>query len=68
MEAVELHYAPWDPPSPALWFNRVSLVTQDARLEVVMGDDYHGELVPAGDNVAILAPETPLPPWSILAG
>ena len=61
--AVELHYIPWDPPSPSFWCPRISLVTQDARLEVVMGDSEHGRLVASANNLAILAPETLLPPW-----
>ncbi|HEY8716994.1 hypothetical protein [Pengzhenrongella sp.] len=67
IETVELHYTPWDRPSPGFWCPRISFVTQDARLEVVMGDDEHGRLVASADNVAILAPETPLPPWPYLA-
>lgn len=39
----------------------------EARLEVVMGDHEHGRLVASANNVAILAPETLLPPWPDLA-
>ena len=66
--AVELHYVPWDPPSPGFWCHRISFVTQDARLEVVMGDNEYGRLVASANNVAILAPDTPLPHWPYLAG
>ena len=65
--AVELHYTPWDPPSPGFWCPRISLITHDARLEVVMGGNDHGRLVASANNIAILAPETPLPPWPYLA-
>ena len=61
--AVELHYIPSDPPSPGFSCPRISFVTHDARLEVVMADTDQGRLVPAADNVAILAPETSLPLW-----
>ena len=65
--AVEHHYTPWDPPTPGFWCPRIPIVTQDARLEVVMGDNEHGRLIASANNVAILAPETPLPPWPYLA-
>lgn len=62
--AIDLHYVPWADEGESLWCRRITLHSEDADMQIVMGDSENGLLVPSADNVAILHPNRPLPTWA----
>jgi hypothetical protein len=60
---VDLHYLPWDENGQSRWCPRITIGTDRGSVEVIMGDESDGVLVPSADNVAVLHPGIALPAW-----
>lgn len=60
---VDLHYLPWDKAGGPLWCPRITICCERGSVDVVMGTARDGQLVPSADDVAVLHPGQPLPPW-----
>ncbi len=60
--AVQPRYRSW-PPS-GFWCSRIAVQFSQGCVELLLAQEHPGgEIEPAGDNVAVLFPPTPLPYW-----
>ena len=61
---IVLRYHRWSDYSSGFWCTRVTLLFNDSRVEVLLGDcDQSGALTPSSDNLAVLFDIAALPQW-----